>query len=306
MTYPGMPPPVGPDAAGPPPAVCYRHPDRRAGVTCQRCGRPICPSCMVQASVGFHCVECVKANPAKSYRAADLVTKPVATFTLIGLNVALFLVTMGGTASRSLSGLSSTRLTDLLLLIGRPFVSDTGTYKGVAGGEWWRLITGGFLHAGLIHLGMNMFALYMIGRILEPALGRVRFVGLYTASLGAGALGVMVLSPGSATVGASGAIFGLMGVLVVLARSRGIDLWQSGIAQVIGLNLLITFGVAGISIGGHIGGLLGGLAVSYVMAQLERHKANVGQAVALCAGATVLFLALAVVFAGMWQRPLFG
>lgn len=263
---------------------------------------------MVQASVGFHCVECVKSDPAKTYRARDLVTKPVVTFTLIGINAAIFLVGVATATSpqRAFESGSGSAFSDSLSLVGAELSRSGVLIGGVVRGEYWRLLTGGFLHAGILHLGMNMLSLYFIGRILEPALGRARFVALYTVSLFAGALGVMVLDPTQDTVGASGAIFGLMGVLFVLARKRGIDVWQSGIAQIIGLNLLITFSVPFISKGGHIGGLVGGALASFAMAEVEKRKANVRSAVAVCLGLSLLFIALSIVLANNWQHPLFG
>ena len=125
----------------------------------------------------------------------------------------------------------------------------------VSSGEWWRLITSGFLHASLIHIGSNMLALFFIGRALEPALGSLRLGLIYFVSLVAGSLGVMALEPDSLSIGASGAIFGLMGAFVIIARDRGISVMQSGIGPVILLNLVITFTIPGIAIGAHLGGL---------------------------------------------------
>ncbi|HUF32841.1 MAG TPA: rhomboid family intramembrane serine protease, partial [Acidimicrobiales bacterium] len=128
----------------------------------------------------------------------------------------------------------------------------------VAAGEWYRIVTSGFLHFGLVHLGFNMFILYMLGQMMEPALGRVRFGVIYVAGLLGGAFGALLLSPDARTAGASGAVFGLMGAAVVGMRHRGVDPMQSGIGGLLVLNVVITFAVPGISIGGHLGGLAGG------------------------------------------------
>jgi membrane associated rhomboid family serine protease len=234
--------------------TCYRHPDRKAGVRCQRCERLICPNCMHQASVGFHCPECTKGSGQKVYNARTLRTSPVVTQILIGINVAVFIVGLGGTSGNRL-------VSDYGLIGSTPFAPGLG----VAAGEWYRLITGGFLHANLLHIGFNMFALWNLGQLLEPALGRLRFGLVYFAALLAGSLGVMILSPDQLTVGASGAVFGLMGATLAAYRARGIDPFRSSVGTVVMLNLLITFLIPGISIGGHIGGLIGGFICGYIL-----------------------------------------
>ncbi|MDX6600492.1 MAG: hypothetical protein QOE87_4379 [Gaiellales bacterium] len=142
----------------------------------------------------------------------------------------------------------------------------------VSSGEWWRLITSGFLHASILHIGSNMLALFFIGRALEPALGSLRLGVIYFVSLAAGSLGVIILEPNALSIGASGAIFGLMGAFVIFARSRGISVMQSGIGPVILLNLAITFTIPGISVGGHVGGLVGGAAIGAAVVELDRNR----------------------------------
>jgi membrane associated rhomboid family serine protease len=129
---------------------------------------------------------------------------------------------------------------------------------GVAQGEWYRLVTGGFLHGSLLHLAFNMYVLWILGKQLEPALGRVGFAAVYFASMLAGSLCVMLIEPDALTVGASGAVFGLFGYAVVAQYVRGINPMQTGLGMVILINLAFTFLVPGISIGGHVGGLIGG------------------------------------------------
>jgi membrane associated rhomboid family serine protease len=235
--------------------TCYRHGDRRAGVRCQRCERPICPSCMNQASVGFHCPECVKGAGQKVFTARSMPSSsnPVVTTALVAMNVAIYVVSSIG------AGFTEPSFAVQLdfALIGRGLSAEG--LLGVAAGEWYRLVTGGFLHGSLLHLGFNMYVLWILGKQLEPALGRVGFAAVYFSSMLAGSFGVMVLDPDALTVGASGAVFGLFGYAVVAQYVRGINPLQTGLGAVILLNLAFTFLVPGISIGGHVGGLLGGL-----------------------------------------------
>jgi membrane associated rhomboid family serine protease len=183
-----------------------------------------------------------------------------ATYVLIALNVAAYLAEIAG-GSGGLSGTSGSVIRNFAL-----------QGNAVAEGEVYRLLTGGFLHAGLAHIGFNMFALFILGRLLEPAIGTPRFVALYFASLFAGSLGALALS-GSAeyTVGASGAIFGLFGAAFVIARGRRLDTVASELGFILVINLALTFGISGISIGGHLGGLAGGLLCGLVIVAGERN-----------------------------------
>jgi membrane associated rhomboid family serine protease len=294
MSYPSMPPSPEPQA----PATCYRHPDRRAGVRCQRCERAICPSCMSQASVGFHCPECVKAGAKSSpvYTASSLPgSQPIVTWVLIALNVLVFV-----------AELATLRSGENIVYGASGGVGDQGILYGpyVAAGEWWRLVTSGFLHAGLIHIGMNMYVLYRIGPQLERLLGSMRFTGLYFASLLAGSLGVILLSPYSPTLGASGAIFGLLGAAAAFQVSQRINLWQSGLGQLILINLVITFTLgAYISIGGHLGGIIGGGAVGYALFTLEQRKVPAIAGLFIALGAAAVFLVLGIALAPTGLRP---
>jgi membrane associated rhomboid family serine protease len=142
----------------------------------------------------------------------------------------------------------------------------------VAEGEWYRLLTSAFLHENLIHIGGNMLLLYFLGRILEPGIGTARFVGLYFASLFAGSLGALVFSPSDLTLGASGAIFGILGATFVIARHRRIDGLASSVMFLIVINLAISLGIPGISIGAHVGGLVAGILGGLVVAVGERGR----------------------------------
>jgi membrane associated rhomboid family serine protease len=264
--------------------VCYRHPDRRAGVTCQRCDRPICPDCMNTASVGFHCPECAKTGRQAVYTRSAIarLNRPAATQAIIAANVAVFIAGFVYSSRNALTGRGG-------------FIVDGGLYgPSVADGEWYRLVTSGFLHAGLVHLGLNMYLLYVLGSSVEPSIGRARFVAVYFTSLLCGSLGVIVLQPEALTVGASGAVFGLMGALFVFARARGVDPWSSGIGGLIGINLIFTFAIPGISIGGHLGGLVGGMASAWLLEGSSlRPKQSLSAVVALGAAAAVAAIGLA-------------
>ena len=251
--------------------TCYRHGDRRAGVRCQRCDRAICPECMNQASVGFHCPECVRSSGQRVHTARSIAagSNPTVTIALIAMNVAVYVYSSigpGGSALRSSAG--SFELD--WALIGQATSPVVGPI-GVAEGEWYRLVTGGFLHANLMHLGFNMFALWILGRQLEPALGRATFAAVYGASLLAGSLGVMIADPTALTVGASGAVFGMFGYALIAQYARGINPMDTGLGGIILINLVFTFAVPGISIGGHLGGLVGG-AVAGVLNDVVRPK----------------------------------
>ncbi|MEX1218411.1 MAG: rhomboid family intramembrane serine protease [Acidimicrobiales bacterium] len=249
---------------------------------------------MTPASVGFHCPDCLKGATKRSpvLRFNELrASRPIITEILIALNV-LGLVAVVATGG-SLFGGGGTA-TDRGMLIGSGGVASYGSkgfsveYIGVAHGEWWRIVTGGFLHSGIVHLGMNMLLLYMLGSQLEPLLGKVRFLSLYIACLVAGSFGVLLVSPNSATVGASGAVFGLMGAAVIAQRRAGIDVWRSGIGGLVAINLLLTFAVPGISIGGHIGGLVAGVAVGAIVFALDRAVQSEWAGTAACMAITLV------------------
>jgi membrane associated rhomboid family serine protease len=260
---------------------CAFHPDRRAGVVCQRCDKYICPACMHQASVGFHCPECVRQGRQKVVRGNAAFGRtpssvPV-TMTLIAINVVVFLIQIA--AGDETVGRFN---------LGNKIIWDYGL-NGVAvsdGGEWYRIVTSAFLHANLIHLLFNMYALYILGPTIERALGPVRYLIIYAASLLAGSAGALIVEPDALTVGASGAIYGLLGALIVLFRNRGISLWQSGLAITLVLNFAITLSISNISIGGHVGGFIGGATAAFVIIEGPRYVRNRGMLVWI-AGALV-------------------
>ena len=242
-------------------ATCYRHPSRETGVSCANCGRPICPDCMTTTPVGMRCPECSRqTTPVKTLRNTQ--SRPEVTLALIAINVLVFL------AEGSFSINSSH---DKGFLIGSFPGSST---LGVAHGEYWRLVTSGFLHENLLHIGFNMYILYILGSMLEPALGRLRFGVIYAVSLLTGSLGALLVSPHVATVGASGAVFGIMGAAAVEMRARQIPVMQSGVGGLILINLVISFTLPGISWGGHIGGLIGGALAAFILQEGDRRRAQ--------------------------------
>jgi membrane associated rhomboid family serine protease len=240
--------------------TCYRHPNRETAVSCSSCGRPICPDCMTPTPVGMRCPECARHRTRVTRGAAAFggsVHAP-ATFALIVINVAVFLAEIASGPG----GLSP----------GSSLVINYGLFgPSVAEGDWYRLLTCGFLHANVFpHLFFNMLLLFLLGRLLEPALGTPRFVALYFASLFAGSFGALLLSPDALTYGASGAVFGLFGAAFLIARLRGMTALAGEIGFLIVINLALTFGASNISVGGHLGGLAGGLLCALVIIAGER------------------------------------
>jgi membrane associated rhomboid family serine protease len=258
--------------------TCYRHPNRETGVSCSSCGRPICPDCMTPTPVGMRCPECSRQK-TKVRTAATLTNDPQLAYVLIAINVIVFvamIVSGGGLDGRG----------------GSVFRNGALFGPAVAAGDWWRIITAGFLHSGVLHLAFNMYFLYFMGQLLEPAIGKARFALIYFVSLLGGSFGALLLSPNAVTVGASGAVFGLMGAGILAMRARGIDPMQSGLGVTLLLNLGITFLIPNISIGGHIGGLVAGGIVGYLLFEVgERRVSSATPALAVC---VVLGVALAV------------
>ena len=254
--------------------VCYRHPNRETGVRCSNCERPICPDCMTTTPVGMRCPECARQR-TKTRTIRSGAEEPVVTYVLIGINVAVALGALLGGASATGGGIG-----------GSSLLQDGSVSRfEIAEGEYWRLVTAGFLHAGFFHLLFNMLSLYILGGLLEPAVGRLRFALIYFVSLLAGSFGALLLEPTRPTVGASGAIFGLMAATAVVMRSRGMSIMESGLGIWIVLNLVITFSVPNISIGGHIGGFVGGGLAAIVLFELgDRVRLPEALLALVCAG----------------------
>ncbi len=236
--------------------TCYRHPNRETAVSCSNCGRPICPDCMTPSPVGMRCPECSRQRTkvVRGVGETSLFARAPATFILIAVNVAAYFAEIA-TGSGGLEPITS-------------LIPEFGLFgPSVADGEWYRLLTSAFLHAGLFHIAGNMILLFFLGRILEPSIGTPRFAMLYFVSLFAGSFGALLLSPDSLSIGASGAVFGVLSGTFVIARGRGVDALASTIGILILLNLAFSFGVRGISVGAHLGGLIaGGLCALFILA----------------------------------------
>lgn len=280
--------------------VCYRHTDREAHIRCQRCERPICPDCMQPASVGFQCPNCVREG-AKGTRSArtpyggERTANPALTSqVLVAINVVVWVLILA-------TGYRASPLIDKLALtpLGAVFRLNDGSTQlvnGVADGAPWQLLTSMFTHVEIWHLGFNMLVLWTLGPQLELAVGRLRFLAIYLISGFAGSAAVMWLSPvHGSTLGASGAIFGMLGALLMMAiKVRG-DV--RGIATWIGINFVITFVLANISWQGHVGGFVGGLLVGAAVVYAPRERrtmwqtAGAGAVAVLVAGATVARIA---------------
>jgi len=266
--------------------VCYRHPSRETGVSCSSCGRPICPDCMTPTSVGMRCPECARQRTkVRTSRSQPRV--PTVTQGLIALNVAVFLAeTAAG------SGFSSG---------GGGWVFNHGVLYGpfiAHKHQYWRLITAGFLHDGILHIFVNMISLYFVGTALEPGIGRLNFTVIYFVSLLAGSFGALLFSPAVPVVGASGAIFGIFGALIVVARARGISIWQSGLGFFLVLNLVFSVTYRGISLGGHLGGLVGGLICGWLIIELGERRRLSHQALVGCLLVGVVSVVGAIAMAG--------
>lgn len=267
---------------------CYRHADREAYISCQRCERLICPDCMRDASVGFQCPSCIDEG-RKSVRsprtlAGGLVSTNIGmvSMVLIGINVAAYVVQV------ATGGFDGAFFRQGAMLADTRFTQDGVELTGVADGAWWRLATAAFLHGGVLHLAFNMYALYLFGPYVERALGTWRFVVAYLTMAVFSSVVVYVLSPaGTPTVGASGAIFGLFALTLVLQLRAQVDV--RGLLILLGINAVLSLR-ANISWQGHLGGFLAGLVLGAAVAyspKKYRQTAQIGAFALLAVGAVI-------------------
>lgn len=241
--------------------VCYRHPKRETNVHCSNCGRPICPDCMTVTPVGMRCPECARERTRVTRMAPGLrLGSAPATYVLIAINVIAFLAEVA----------TGSPLTFWFEAGGTVFRDGSLFGPAVADGEWYRLITNAFLHGGIAHIAFNMFALYILGSLLEPGIGTPRFLAVYFVSLLAGSFGALLLTPDTHSIGASGAVFGVMSAAFIVARHRGVEQLAGQIGFYIIINIIFTLGVKGISIGAHFGGLIGGALCALLIVYSER------------------------------------
>ena len=294
---------------------CYRHPDRQSFVLCQRCLRTICPECQIQAPVGVICPECLRdqqkaATPAQrkaerrwgrrpTAMTAPRDQRPLATYWIIGITVVAYLVALaaaqvGGTV------LGRDPVSQMLLFNGLYLVPQFGHF------EPWRLLTVLFVHSGWLHIALNMLALWMIGRILEPLVGHIRFIAMYLIAGIGGSVAAALLAPTTSVAGASGAIFGLFGALLIIGRHIGANV--TSIAIIIAINFAFPF-VVGLLSGSlaaiqiswqaHLGGLIAGAAVGFVYARTRAARQR-GLQIGLLIALTVVLLALLVIPAAVY------
>jgi membrane associated rhomboid family serine protease len=254
---------------------CYRHPDRETGLSCSECGRPICADCATFAPVGIRCPDHAGARrgPATRIRPRPVRRAPgvalasgsaPVTRILIALNVAIYLLTVAQGGGLNAPG---GEILNKFVLVG-PLVANGG---------WWRLVTAMFLHASILHIAFNMYALWVIGTPVEQYLGRARYVGLYFVSGLAGSAGALVQSPVTPVVGASGAIFGILGAMLIIEWQITGRLAGNAMTWIV-INLVISFAIPNISWGGHVGGLIGGILITLAYAHWrDRGRAQYGQ-----------------------------
>jgi membrane associated rhomboid family serine protease len=274
---------------------CYRHPHQFTGVHCTRCGKPICVDCMKPAAVGYQCPDCLAAERSSGYKpqrgVASLRAVPRVTQALIAINVGMFVAELatGGQLDASFSGDFNSRL----VRWGALQPGRIALYH-----EYWRLVTAMFLHGGLLHIGLNMYVLWVLGTVIEPAYGPRRFLAIYLVSgLFGSVASFLFSSPFVTGVGASGAIFGLLGAWVAYnLRRRGSPVASAQLRWAlfwIGINLVIGFSFSGIDNLAHLGGLVGGLAAGYVAEGIGRRKDDLAIQVAGFAVLIAVAIALA-------------
>lgn len=268
---------------------CYRHPDRETGLSCSECGRPICADCATFAPVGIRCPDHAGARGGKRPRqirprpglvrrapgvALATGSAPI-TKALIAINVAIYLVTasQGG----GLNSPGGNLFSKMILLGNRVTSQGIYPYGDLAHDhQWYRLVSAMFLHASIIHIGFNMYALWVIGTPVEQYLGRARYVGLYFVSGLAGSAGALLATPSTPTLGASGAVFGILGAMLILEWQATGRFAGNAMAMIV-INLIITFAIPGISYGAHLGGLAGGILVTLSYAHWRDGRAQYGQ-----------------------------
>lgn len=237
---------------------------------------------MTPTNVGMRCPECAKQR-TKVVRMREMTRVPRVTYALIAINVLAFLAEQGQFSVNG-SGLYGRVANEGFL--SRPTIAE--------GDQYWRLLTNGFIHENLLHIGFNMYLLYLLGMMLEPAIGSLRFATIYFTSLLAGSFGVLLWSS-NPSIGASGAIFGLLGAAVIELRARRMSVMETGIGALIALNLLITFLDPNISIGAHIGGLIGGvIAAAAIRYADDRRVPALGFAACALISVAAVFGSIAV------------
>ncbi len=261
--------------------VCYRHPGRESHIRCQRCERPICPDCMRDAAVGFQCPDCV-AQGAKQTRSGRTTYGGMRPSDASATSIGLIAVNVGVWLAIALTGGGGSRLVDLIALRARGYCLPDfaqseqscpagGFISGFTDGAYWQVLTSGFAHISFVHIAFNMLAIWILGPQLEQVFGRARFLALYFMCLLSGSAAILWLSyEFQPTLGASGAVYGLLAALTICVLKTGGDLRQIGV--LLAVNLFITFAFPNISWQGHLGGFAGGLVVAALLVYAPRGK----------------------------------
>lgn len=232
---------------------CYRHPDRETAISCTRCDRPICVECMVNAAVGFQCPECAnqKSNIINVRSQSAISLMPQVTRAIIGANIAVYIANF---------------------VLGIAGAESFGMIPAmIAHGQWYRLLTAAFLHGGLLHIAFNMYALYFLGPDLERFFGRMRFAVIYfVAALGGGVASYYFSDINTVSVGASGAIFGLMAASIAVGHEVRGDIRQY--VSLFAINVMIGFMSPGIDWRAHLGGAIAGGLTAWVMLRAVKNR----------------------------------
>jgi membrane associated rhomboid family serine protease len=265
-------------------AICFHHTDRETGRACTRCGRPACPDCLIQAAVGSQCFECVnRGAPKRTVRIRQTLQRDplIATNAILAINLGAFLLIA---------------ILDGRIDGGGRHATDLALFgPALHAGDWWRVFSYSLVHFGLIHIGGNMLVLWIVGRELEPGTGPTRFAILYAVSVLGGAAGALIATPNGLTGGASGGVFGVAAAATLVLSRRGIRFWDTPFGPLILINLVIDFFIPGISLGGHIGGIIaGGLAAEGMLRARKINMPLLGYVGATIIGVTSVGLAFAV------------
>jgi membrane associated rhomboid family serine protease len=290
---------------------CYRHPDRPTGLSCSECGRPICTECMTPAPVGLRCPEhagsAKRPGPLGTRRPAVRIPRAAAragsgqapvTRILIAINVGVYLVT--AVQGAGLNNPGGSLFGHLALVGNKSLYGPFWVYGDLAHDhQWWRLVTTMFLHASVLHIAFNMLALWWIGAPVEHYLGTTRYLGLYFVSGLAGSAGALVQTPG-VTVGASGAIFGILGAMLILEYQATGSLAGQAMTWIV-INLVLSVTISNVSVGGHVGGLIGGILVTLAYAHWGgRGRAVYGQ-LSLGGAVGLVLVAAASIALSYWK-----
>jgi len=263
--------------------VCYRHPGRHTRLRCASCNRPICPECSVDTPVGQKCPECARSTTKVIHGRAAVTQLPPVTAVLLAINIGLFI--LSSVVPSAYSWLAQANWL-------------------IHAGEWWRLVTGAFLHGGIMHIFFNMYALWLFGPQIERQVGSASFAALYGAALLWGSALFLIMVPGGLAVGASGAIFGLFGAWIAASyrirhTAAGKRLFQQ-LVVLLGINLLLPFVLSGIAWQAHVGGLIAGLAIvwGWQKVGMRREGARARTAIAIGAAAIAVLLSVVAVLVG--------